>query len=178
MAKHQEISNDISIKDTNVEWQLYKALKYQRYQMAKYQEISNDISIRDTNVEWQLYKVLEYQRYSMTTYRSCQRYQCQRHWYQMTATLSPKISKIPNDEVPRGHQRWTLNEPPVRRVRKKGEWSQSDPKRIVGNENLEAKLVWKVFGKFCEVLDWTTNWAHGPVYMRHRLAILYTVSSA
>ena len=37
MAKYQEISNDISIKDTNVEWQLYKALKYQRYQMAMYQ---------------------------------------------------------------------------------------------------------------------------------------------
>ena len=36
----------------------------------------------------------------------------------------------------------------------------------------------KISENFARVLDWTPNWAHRPVYMRHRLAILYTVTSA
>ena len=103
----------------------------------------------------------------------------------MSKTLIPDDSNTKSYDIkdtkwqrasrsPKVNSKWT----PCKAGSKKGEWSQSDPKRILGNENLEAKLVWKVFGKFCGVLDWTTNWAHGPVYMRHRLAILYTVTSA
>ena len=43
MTTYHKISIDISIKDTNVEWQLYKALKYHRYQWLstkRYQTIS------------------------------------------------------------------------------------------------------------------------------------------